>query len=300
MAGVRDNDAVTLTAWVAWLKPLAVAVTVADPGLAPVMVGCTAGVADPAAMKTEFAESDTRERLLEARLIVTPPEGATEDKVTCTLVVCPRARLVLEGICTLPRFETVMLAVAGRTFATVAVAVRIAVPELTPVTGTCTVVVFCAIATEAGTVAARVLLDDRFTVMFEGAAPDKVKIRFCCEPAPSARAEGVNDKAEPTTTTAESPVKPAAIAEIVDEPKATPVTVAGTAGAVLPAGMVTVLVTTTLDGVLLVRVIMTPPWGAALANEMPMAFVSPGATVTFFSTATWPNRLAFTGVLPLE
>ena len=56
-----------------------------------------AGVAEPPAIKTVFDESVTTGLLL-VRLIVTPPAGATEERLTCTLVDWPSGRFVLAGI----------------------------------------------------------------------------------------------------------------------------------------------------------------------------------------------------------
>lgn len=297
VAGDSVKNAVTFTVCVAELNPVAAAVIVEVPAPAPFIVGCTEGVAEPAGMKTLLAESVT-DALLEVRLTVMPPDGATEESVTWTGTVWPRVSVALGGICTLPRFDTVTLAVAATTFGMVAEAVITVEPELTPVTGTDTEVAFCRIVTEAGTVAAWVLLDSRFTVRLLGAGPDRARVRLCCAPALRFSAEGVKERAEPTTTRAESPVKPPAVAVMVAEPKEKPVTVAGMEGTVLPAGMVTLLLTVTFDGLLLRRVMMTPPGGATLANVTAIGRLAPGATVMFRSTAICPKRLAFTLALP--
>ena len=61
-----------------------------------------------------------------------------------------------------------------------ALAVIVAVPGATPVTGTVAVVPFAAMFTETGTVAAAVLLEVRPTVKPPaGAGPDSVTVRFC-------------------------------------------------------------------------------------------------------------------------
>ena len=173
---------------------------------------------------------------------------------------------MLAGICRLPKFETVTLAEAPITLATAAVAAMVVEPALTPVTGTNTELAFCGMTTDAGTVAADVLLETRFTVMLVGAGPERFNVRFCVLPELNETEDGLNDSAEPTTTREESPVNPAAVAEMFEFPKATPVMVAGTAGAVLPAAMVTVLVTTTLELLLLASAMITPPAGAGLAR----------------------------------
>ena len=245
---------------------MAVAVMVAVPGPAPVIVGCTTGARAPAAIKTEFADRLARAALLVERLTVTPPLGATADKLICRLVDWPSATFVFAGICRLPKFETVTLAEVPITLATAAVAVMVVEPALTPVTGTSTELAFCGMTTDTGTVAAKALLEVRITVMLVGAGPERFSVRFCVLPEPNEMADGLNDRAEPTTTREESPVNPAALAEMFEFPKATPVIVAGTAGAVLPAAMVTVLVTTTLELLLLASAMITPPAGAGLAR----------------------------------
>lgn len=97
VAGLSENDAVTAIDWLAAEKPVAKALIVAEPGLTPVTVGCTAGVANPAAINTEFTERAARALLLN-RLTVTPPDGATADRLTCKLIDWPSATLALAGI----------------------------------------------------------------------------------------------------------------------------------------------------------------------------------------------------------
>lgn len=239
---------------------------VAVPGPAPVIVGCTTGAIAPVAIKTEFADRLARVALLVERVTLTPPLGATADKLICRLVDWPSATFVFAGICRLPKFETETLNEAPITLATAAVAVMVVEPALTPVTGTNTELAFCGITTDAGIVAAAVLLETRFTVMLVGEGPERFNVTFCVLPEPTETEDGLNDRAEPTTTSEESPVKPAAVAEMFELPNATPVMVAGTAGAVLPAAMVTVLVTTTLELILLASAMITPPAGAGLAK----------------------------------
>jgi len=64
----------------------------------------------------------------------------------------------------IPRALTTTVAVVLGTFGTPTLAVMVAVPEAAPVTGTATVVALAGNVTVAGTVAAAVLLDDKFTV----------------------------------------------------------------------------------------------------------------------------------------
>jgi hypothetical protein len=75
-------------------------------------------------------------------------------------------------------FTTVTVAVAGAMLA--ALAVMVAEPAATPVTGTVAVVAPTAKDTVPGTVAAAGLLELRFTVTPPaGAAADKVSVKFC-------------------------------------------------------------------------------------------------------------------------
>ena len=61
----------------------------------------------------------------------------------------------------------------------VALAVTVVEPEATPVTGTFTLVAFAGTFTDAGTVAAPVLVELRLTVNALVCAGDTVKLRFC-------------------------------------------------------------------------------------------------------------------------
>src|ERR1700737_3459478 len=103
---------------------------------APVTCGCVAGGVAPATMKT-LAGAVTFDVSLLVRFTVTPPAGADCDRVTVNVADCPNATDVLAGtlITMLPTFT--VAAALGRP---AALAVMVAEPTATPVTGTGTLV----------------------------------------------------------------------------------------------------------------------------------------------------------------
>ena len=110
---------------------------------------------------------------------VTPPAGAAEGRVMARAVDCPMPTFVVAGMPMVPAFTTVMLAVAFATFGVIVLAVMVAEPAATPVTGTVTLFALAAIVTVAGTVAAAVLLELRLIVTPPaGALTDKLRVRF--------------------------------------------------------------------------------------------------------------------------
>jgi hypothetical protein len=134
-----------------------------------------AGVVAPAAMKT-LAGAVTFDVSLLVRITVTPPAGADCDSVTVNVADWPNATGVLAGtlITMLPTF-TVAVAL-GRP---AALAVMVAEPTATPVTGTGTLVAPTVKFTLAGTVATAVLLELRLTVKPPaGAATDRFSVRL--------------------------------------------------------------------------------------------------------------------------
>ena len=116
------------------------------------------------------------------RLTVTPPGGAGEERLTANMVDCPRDATIPGARTTAPAACTVIAAVALAMFGAAALAVMVALPCAMGITGTLTVVAEAANVTVAGTVAASVLLDVRFTVKPPaGAGPDRFNARFCGE-----------------------------------------------------------------------------------------------------------------------
>jgi hypothetical protein len=108
--------------------------------------------------------------------VITTSEEAAAPSVTGKLTVSPTARLTFEGrlICGITR--TVILAVALPKLDAVAVIVHDPVP--TAVTGTAMLVAFAGTVTDPATVAADVLLDDKYTTNpFGGRVPVKLSVR---------------------------------------------------------------------------------------------------------------------------
>jgi hypothetical protein len=81
------------------------------------------------------------------------------------------------------------------------IAVIVAEPAATPVTGTFTLVAPAANVTVAGTVATPVLLELRLAVRLAGAGPDRFSVRFCVEPALIARLAGEKELLPPLVIT---------------------------------------------------------------------------------------------------
>lgn len=82
----------------------------------------------------------------------------------------------------------------------VVLAVMVAGPGATPVTGTSTLVSFAGKIMVAGTVAAERLEDVNFTVKLDGAAADKLNVKLRTEPATTEVVPGGKLNAAPTVT----------------------------------------------------------------------------------------------------
>jgi hypothetical protein len=151
-------------------------VMVADPIPAPVTCGCVAGVVAPGAMET-LGVTVTLERSLLSRVTITPPAGAACDRVTANVADCPSPTVVVAGTLTDSTACTVTLAVALGIPG--ALAVIVAEPAATPVTGTGTLVAPATKFTLPGTVALLGLLELRVTVNPPaGAGADRFSVRF--------------------------------------------------------------------------------------------------------------------------
>lgn len=107
---------------------------VADPKLLPVTCGAVEGWVWPAGMVMLAGVMPTLELLLE-RLTVTADAGAA-GSVTWNAADCPRFRETPEGRPIAPPLCTITLVAPLETLGAVELAVTIAVPRLTPVTGT--------------------------------------------------------------------------------------------------------------------------------------------------------------------
>jgi hypothetical protein len=136
----------------------------------------------------------------------TPPDGAAVPNVTGNGADCPGTTVTLAGRmipdCVAP--GTVTLAVAFPKFGVLAVIV--AEPCATPVTGTFTLVAPAANVTVAGSVATPVLLELRLAVNPPGADPDRFSVRFCTEPALIVRLAGEKKLLPPPVTTCICPM----------------------------------------------------------------------------------------------
>jgi hypothetical protein len=183
--------------------------------------------------------------------------------------------------------ETVTIAEA---FAKVgALAVIVAEPSATPVTGTFTLVDPATNVTDKGTVETPGLLEFRLAVSPPGGAgPDRFKVRFCVAPPLIVKLPGEKLIAalvppplpEPTCTSALAGVKPYAAAVMIADPTPIPVTVGARLVTVAPAGMkIFAGATVTIEVSELLSMTKTPPDGAAVANVTWNGADWPGATV---------------------
>jgi hypothetical protein len=197
---------VTCTSPVAGAKPLADAVTIADPALMPFTIGARLGAVTPCGMKIFSGATVTFEVSLLVSVMNTPPDGAGFAKVTEKFTCWPGATVVLAGrmIPDAAGEETIALAVAFPKPGVIAVIV--AEPAATPVTGTFTLVAPAANVTVAGTVATPVLLELRLAVRLAGAGPDRFSVRFCVEPALIARLAGEKELLPPLVITCTCPL----------------------------------------------------------------------------------------------
>jgi hypothetical protein len=196
LCGEKLRDAVVWTARVVDPKPGPEAVILADPTATPVTWGWVAGTVDPAAIITLPGEMLTFVASLLVRVTVTPPTGAGLDNVTGNGADWPTPTDTFEGRMIVPATTTVTSSVPLVTFGALVLAVMVAVPAPTPDTVTFTFVVFCAIVTCGGTVAAPELLDVRLTVKPPaGAGPERFSATVCEPPAPMLTSCGENVRA---------------------------------------------------------------------------------------------------------
>ena len=119
------------------------------------------------------------------------------------------------------------LAVEPETVAMLELAVIVAEPVATPVTGTFTLVVFAGIVIVAGTVAVVVSEELKLTTRLVGEAADKFSARFCVPPTLTVAVPGGKLNAAPTVTVGLAlATYPGAVALIVAVPKLLPVIIA--------------------------------------------------------------------------
>ena len=174
-------------------------------------------------------------------------------------------------------------------------AVRVADPAATPVTGTLTLVALPGNVTLVGTVAAEVLLETRLKVNPEaGAGVDKTSDRFCVVVAVTVAVEGEKLMLALTVTGWLADVKPGADAVMVAFPKLMPVTCGCVEGVVAP-GAITTLAgdIETLVLSLLERETVTPPAGAGPDRVTGNGADTPGPTDTFAGNVIPPITVTF-------
>ena len=273
------------------MYPGAVAVMFADPRPTPVTCACVVGVVAPAGTTT-LEVTVTREESA-VSVTVTPPAGAGVDSVTGNGAVSPRPTFSPVGIVIVPGFPTVTLAVASKMLGPLAcITVE---PRATPVTGTFAVVAPAANATVAGTVATATLSELRLTVRPPaGAGAGKVNVRFCVVVPVIVRVFGVNAGVAFTCTVWLAGVYAGAVAVMFADPRPTPVTWGCVVGVVAPAGTVTLEVTVTLEGSLLVKVTVTPPAGAGVERVTANGTDCPAPTVTLEANVIEPGLATVT------
>ena len=166
----------------------------------PVTFGWVVGVICPAVMSTVPGEMDNLVVSPLASVTVTPPAGAGVPKVTgkSTEVLRPTAKFT--GTVMTPGAVTVTPAVALAILGVLVLAVIVAEPGPTAVTGTVTLFWLAGIVTDGWTVATPLLEELRVNVILEGAGTERVRERFCTPVPENGRLAG-KKLAEPVTCT---------------------------------------------------------------------------------------------------
>ena len=163
--------------------------------------GCEKGAVKPSGIYTFAGLTVTFERSLLDSVTNTPPGRAGLAKNTGSAADSPGASLTPAANEIFEIELTVTPAVALGTLGTPAVAVIVANPVPTPLTGTLTVVALAWKATDAGTAATPGLLELNETVRpVAGAGDERFKVRFCV-PGPLIASDGGEKlSAAPTCT----------------------------------------------------------------------------------------------------
>ena len=166
MVTVPDGKPIVAVTWTCWLadpRPDAVAVMVAGPKLTPVTFGVTGVVVIPCEIIIFAGDTVTFVGSLLTNEMNTPPAGAAVPKVTGKFSVSPGINVIAAGrIIGAGLEKIVMVAVALARLG--ALAVIVAEPAPTAVTGTLTLMPFAGMVTVSGTVATPVLLELRAIV----------------------------------------------------------------------------------------------------------------------------------------
>jgi hypothetical protein len=251
-------------------KPGTLDVIVDDPPATPV-TGTLALVAP--AVNVTVAGTVATPVLLELKLAVNPAD-AGPDKFNVRFCVLPALTVRLPGEKKLlppPAGVTVTSAVAFGM--PVALAVIVADPAATPVTGTVTLLAFAPKFTNAGTMTVPGLLELRLTVNpLAKAGDDRFSVRFCVVSPMIVKLAGeklivtLGIPPEVTCTGPLAGVKPVADAVMMADPMLPPLTVTRVEPATSCGMKMSVGFTVTLEVLLLLSVMKTPPDGAGFAK----------------------------------
>lgn len=161
----------------------------ADPMLAPVIVGCTDGLTPPAAIVMLAGDTVAIDVLLLERVKVTPPVGAGVNNVIGNDVEVFNPTVGVLGIEIIPGGFTVTVPVASAIPVGLLASI-VEVPTASAVTGTVVVFEPDRKVAVAGTVATLVSLEPRLTVIPPvGAAADNVSVMLAV--LPTTRLSGV-------------------------------------------------------------------------------------------------------------
>jgi hypothetical protein len=278
---------------------------VAEPSFTPVTVGCVAGVVWPELMVTLAGEIVTLLVLLLLSDTVTFA-GAGCGSVTAKVAVCPRFTLVLEGRLMAPGLVTVIDSVVLGMFGAAVLAVIVAVPTDTPVTGTLTVVAPAAKFTVAGTVATDGVSELRLMVKPPaGAAPERFNTAFCVVTPVTVRLGCAKLMVAFTCTVVLAGVIPVPDALMLAEPVLTPLTAGWFAGVVWPARIVMLAgeIVSLVVSLLVRAIVRSADAGLArlTANAvdlpMPTVRLDGSVTVAGADTVTFSVASAISGVL---
>ena len=197
---------VTCTCPLAGENPLATADIIADPMLAPVTTGARLGADAFCGINIFSGATVAFDGSLLLNVMNTPPAGAAVPNVTGNGPDWPGGTVIFAGRMIPDSAEdTVTLAVVTPKFGVLAVIV--AEPAPTPVTGTLTLVPNAPNVTTAGTVATPGLVEVKLAVSPPaGAGPDRFRVIFCVKPGVVAKLAGEKKLLPPPVTTCTCPL----------------------------------------------------------------------------------------------
>jgi len=159
------------------------------------------------------------------RVTVTPPAGAADGSVTVNAAEWASPTVTFDCKLIPPAVTTLTLAVVLAMEVALALITIGAEPNVTPVTGTLTLVAPDANVTVEGTVAIWVFVELRFTVRPDaGAGPERVNVRFCVVGPTMVRLLGEKPMLAVTWTVCALVVYPGAEAVMLADPTFAPTT----------------------------------------------------------------------------